>query len=67
MTIKDLKSMTKEVITPDEAAKVLGCSSQYIRIAARENRQLLGFPVVLIGRRVKIPRVAFINFLEGRE
>ena len=64
MTIDDIKAMTKAVITPDEAAKVIGCSPQYIRVAARQCPEQLKFPVFLIGRRVKIPRVPFINYME---
>ena len=66
MTLQDLKVMTKAVITPDEAGSVIGTSPQYIRVAARQCPEELHFPVIVIGNRVKIPRIAFINFLEGK-
>lgn len=67
MTIDDIKAMNKVVITPDEAARVIGCSAQYIRVAARQCPEQLKFPIFFIGRRVKIPRVPFINYLEKGE
>lgn len=69
-----LKAMTCITITPVQAAAVLGCTPQYIRIAARNDPKELGFPVLLYGKptrrnphgsRVKIMRVPFIEFVEG--
>lgn len=65
MTLQEIKSMSSETITPAVAARVLGCDPQWIRIVAREHPQRLGFPVVVLGSRVKIPRVGFIRFMEG--
>ncbi|WP_122788787.1 DNA-binding protein [Intestinibacillus sp. Marseille-P6563] len=65
MTLSDLKTMDAETITPAVAAELLGCNPHYIRVAAHQDKSLLGFPVILLGNRVKIPRVAFIKFMEG--
>lgn len=65
MTLSEIKEMTSETITPAVAARVLGCDPQWIRIVARDHPQRLGFPVVVLGSRVKIPRVGFIRFMEG--
>ena len=65
LTLDDLRAMTREAITPALAAQVLQCDPQWIRVAARQDKSLLGFPVVLLGSRVKIPRLAFIRFMEG--
>ena len=65
MTLAELKQLDKDVITPAQAAGVLGCNPQYIRVAARQRPELLGFPVTLIRSRVKIPRLAFIRYMEG--
>lgn len=67
MTLDEIRSMTDAVITPAVASRVLGCDPAYIRVAAREDPGALGFPVILIGSRVKIPREAFVRFMEGRE
>ena len=65
MTLAEIKKLDKDIITPDIAADVLECDPQYIRVAAHQRPELLGFPVTLIGRRVKIPRLAFIRYMEG--
>ena len=65
MTLEEIKSMSSETITPAVASRVLNCDPQWIRIVARQQPQWLGFPVVVLGSRVKIPRVGFIRFMEG--
>lgn len=67
ITLEALRTMNQETISPAIAARVLGCDPQWIRITARTDRAALGFPVVVIGHRVKIPRVAFIKFMEGAQ
>ena len=66
MNLAEIKAMDRDVITPAQAAGVLGCDPHYIRVAAREKPELLGFPVILIESRVKIPRLAFIRYMEGK-
>lgn len=65
MTLQDIKQMDKDVITPAEAAQVVGCDPQLIRLEARERPENLGFPVIIVKSRIKIPRVAFIRYMEG--
>lgn len=66
MTLDEIRNSTKEVLTPAEVAEVLGCDPQDVRVAARQRPDLLGFPVSVIGTRTKIPRLGFLNWLEGR-
>lgn len=66
MTLQELKSIDKDIITPAEAASVIGCDPHYIRVQARTRPELLGFPVMVLGSRTKIPRLPFIQFLEGK-
>lgn len=65
MTLEDLKTMDRETITPAIAATVIGCDPNSIRIAAHREPDSLGFPVIVIGSRTKIPRRAFIQFMES--
>ena len=65
VTLADLKTMNRAVITPAIAADVLECDPHWIRVAARTRPELLGFPVSCVGNRTKIPRLAFIQFMEG--
>jgi hypothetical protein len=65
LTLSDLKSQDTATITADTASKVLNCNPHYIRVAARQCPEKLGFPVIVYGSRVKIPRIPFIKFMEG--
>lgn len=65
MTLDQIEAMTTEVLTPAQVASVLHLDQDTIRGQAREAPWLLGFPVVLAGNRVKIPRIAFLRFMRG--
>lgn len=60
-----VKQMTCPTIDPEDVASVLGCTAHSLRVAARQRPELLGFPVIVMGHRVRIPRLPFIQFLEG--
>lgn len=64
MTLDDVKAMDREMLTPAIVASVIGSAQQDVRVAARNEPDSLGFPVTVIGTRVKIPRRAFIQFME---
>lgn len=63
MTLFELENLEKDVISPEIAASVLGCNAQVLRIQARKQPEALGFPVICLGCRVKIPRLPFIKYL----
>lgn len=65
-TLDDIRALDCDVITPAQAAGPLRCDPAYIRVAARDAPWALGFPVVRVGNRVKIPRLAFLRYMEGR-
>lgn len=65
MTLEEIRASTKEVLTPGDVAPVMRCDPQSIRVWARQRPDLLGFPVVVMGSRVKIPRLAFLRYMEG--
>lgn len=64
-TIEDLRAMTKAMITPKEAADVLGVDPHSIRMQAKENPAMLGFNVCRIGHTTMIPRKPFLHWLTG--
>jgi hypothetical protein len=66
MTLDEIKASDKTVLTPSEIAEVLKADAQDIRLAARRNPERLGFNVSVIGTRVKVPRLAFIRWVEGQ-
>lgn len=65
MTIEYIKAMDREMLTPAIVGKVIGCDPYRITLQAREQPELLGFPVHVHGNRTLIPRRAFIKFMEG--
>ena len=64
MTLEELKNYDKETITPNIAGQVLHMNPHWIRLTARECPEQLGFPTIVYGSRVLIPRRAFIKFME---
>ena len=63
--LDSLEALPGDFITPQTAAKFLGCDAQTIRIQARRCPERLGFPVAILGNRVKIPKEAFLRFMRG--
>lgn len=63
MTIEDLQSSSKIYLTPAEVSDLLHCDPQSIRVQAHTNPQVLGYPVIIIGRRIRIPRIPFLRYL----
>lgn len=62
-----LLATDKPMLTPADVAPVLGCHPYAINVQARTNPARLGFPVCVVGRRVKIPRAAFLAWLGAEE
>lgn len=65
MTIQEIEQSNKEMLIPTDIAPILGCDAHAIRLQARDDPKRLGFPVVLVGTRVKIPKAGFLNYLKG--
>lgn len=66
MSVEEMKGLSKDYLTPKDIAGCLGCTAYALNQQAASDASKLGFPVVIIGKRVKIPREAFIRFMEGR-
>lgn len=62
MTLQEIAASGKEMLTPADVAQVLGCHPYSINVAAKTAPALLGFPVTVIGSRVKIPRRPFLRW-----
>jgi len=65
MTLKELKELDKDFLTPAEVAAVTGMDPQRLRLIAHKHKERLGFPVILSGRKTIIPKAGFIKFCEG--
>lgn len=63
-TLPELATMTdREWFTPAMVSGVLNANPHTIRTTARQRPELLGFPVILAGNRVKIPRIPFLRHM----
>lgn len=65
MTFQELKEDPREFVNSADIAKIIGMDPYALTLAAREAPQELGFPCMVVGRRVRFPRRAFIKFVEG--
>ena len=66
MTLDEIRTSDKPFLIATDISDILGCDPHNIRLMAKQRPELLGFPVCVVGTRVKIPRVPFIHFLDGR-
>jgi hypothetical protein len=65
MTLEELENLPTEILTCQQIAPLLGANPATIHGQATDRPELLGFPVIVMGRRVKIPKAAFIRFMRG--
>lgn len=54
--------MKQLFLTPIEVGLILNCDAQCFRSQARCNPEKLGFPVTVIGRKVRIPVEPFLAY-----
>ena len=66
MTLDEIRTSDKPFLIATDISDILGCDPHNIRLMAKQRPELLGFPVCVVGTRVKIPRVPFIQFLDGK-
>lgn len=63
-TLPELVAKTdREWFTVTEISGVLNTNPHTIRVTARQRPDLLGFPVVVAGNRVKVPRIPFLRYM----
>lgn len=64
-TLEDIARLEADFLIPSQVAAVLGCDQYMINVASRtaKGREHLGFPVIRIGNRVKIPRRPFLAYM----
>jgi hypothetical protein len=64
-TIEEIEAVEGEFLTPRQVSRLLKCDPYTINVQAKLRPEILGFPIVRLGSRVKIPKRAFLNFLNG--
>lgn len=65
MKLQEIKESNKDILTCTDVSEVLKCNPYTLHVQAQQRPEMLGFPVICMGSRVKIPRIAFIRFIEG--
>lgn len=63
--IKKLEESSEAFLYAEDVGRFLGVSPHYIRIQARHDASKLGFPVIVVGSSIRIPRIPFLNFVKG--
>lgn len=63
MTLEQLLQSTQLFVDPSDIAPILHCDPQCLRRQAKDNAEVLGFPILRIGSRIRIPRIPFLKFL----
>ena len=64
-TLAEIEALPVEVLSCAQISKVLCSNPSSIHDQAVANPSRLGFPVIVHGTRVKIPKTPFIKFMRG--
>lgn len=64
MTLQELEHDTRYILLASDIAPILGVDPQDIRGQAHTHPEKLGFPVIVTGTRVRIPRIGFIHYMK---
>lgn len=62
LNVSTIADCDSEFLRAEDVGEILGVDPQYIRSQAQADPRKLGFPVIVIGRRVHIPKQAFLYF-----
>ena len=65
MTLQELEQLETEVLTPNQVAPILGCQPYSINVAVRDGRNPFPFPVIVMNKRVRIPKMPFLKAMRG--
>lgn len=66
-TLQDVMEMQEDTITPAIAGDVLGCTGHLLGRMCHEEPEKIQFNFQCIGVRTIIPRMAFVNWMQGRD
>lgn len=61
-----IRKSNKIMLTPVEVGPIIGCRPHNINLQVANDPSKLGFPVIKVGCNVKIPREAFLKWLDGQ-
>lgn len=64
MKFWEIEKSDKNILLASDVAECIGADPQDIRDQAHRDPSKLGFPVIVTGTRVKIPREGFLHFMK---
>ena len=64
-TLAEIEALPGEILTCQQIAPILGANPATIHLQATDRPEMLGFPVIVMGSRVKIPKTAFLRYMRG--
>lgn len=62
MTLEEVRNSKKEMLTPTDVAPILGVHPYSLNNAKRNGT--LEFKAMFVGRRLLIPRIPFLKYME---
>lgn len=60
-----IEALPKDILVPTDICKYLRCSAYTINVATEGGKNPFPFPVIRMGRRVRIPKMPFIKAMRG--
>lgn len=63
MTMQEIRESEKDFLFPEDVSEVIGCKPYSINVQAKEDPSKLGFPILMLGTRVRIPRLGFLYWM----
>ena len=60
-----IAALDKDMLVPTDICKYLGCCAYTINVVTENGKNPFPFPVIRMGRRVKIPKIPFIKVMRG--
>lgn len=64
MSFDELIESTRPIVTMADIAPILDADAQFLRQQATKDPAKLGFPVIVVGSHVKVPRLGFIHYMK---
>ena len=63
--LRRIEALPKDMLVPTDICKYLGCCAYAINVATENGKNPFPFPVIRIGRRVRIPKMPFVKAMRG--
>lgn len=64
MSLDELIASKQLTVTMADIAPLLQADAQFLRMQAQRDPSKLGFPVIVVGSHIKVPRLGFIHFMQ---